>query len=517
MKRPEGPVCLMILDGWGIGKEEATNAPFVARMPFLKQLEKTYPTAQLIASGNEVGLPKGVMGNSEVGHMNLGAGRIVYQDLLRINRAIEEESFFHNPTLQIVLEKMARTKKSLHLMGLVSDGGVHSEFNHIVAVLEAARRKGVPHVFIHAILDGRDTPPTSGKQYIEKLTAILEKNAYGTIASICGRFYAMDRDTRWERVAKAYALYTQGIGTPVHDAATAVQEAYDKGQTDEFVEPIVLVTNENKPRAFVSDGDAVIVFNFRADRMREITRAFIQPDFAEFARSVWPKVEDYVTMTSYDDDFKVPVLFAPEIPSHTLGEIVSRAGLRQLRIAETEKYAHVTYFFNGGSEECFPLENRVLIPSPRDVATYDQKPQMSAEEISLELVRKINEKDYGFIVLNFANMDMVGHTGILSAAICACEALDPCIERVVKAVLAKKGVLFITADHGNAEKMADENGHPHTAHTINPVRIIFVGEKTTVQLQNGILGDMAPTVLEVLGLSKPDEMTGASLFLHSSS
>jgi len=515
MKPPEGPVCLMILDGWGVGKEEAINAPWVANMPFLKDLEKTYPTAQLIASGNEAGLPAGMMGNSQVGHTNLGAGRIVYQDLLRINHAIADGSFYHNKTLTMLMKKIQSTGKALHLMGLVSDGGVHSEFEHLAALLEMASQKGIQRVYVHAVLDGRDTPPTSGKMYVEKLSSLLSEKKYGQIASICGRFYAMDRDTRWERIERAYELYTQGKGVSATDPIEAVQMAYDAGQTDEFVEPIIIIGENKIPISVVEDGDSFVTFNFRADRMREITRAFIQKDFSEFNRIIWPKLETYVTMTSYDKDFNVPIIFASEIPDRILGEVVSEAHMRQLRIAETEKYAHVTYFFNGGSEEMFPLEDRILIPSLRNVETYDQKPEMSAKEVSEALVQKISKTAYGLIVLNFANMDMVGHTGLLSAAIAACEALDPCIERVVNAVLAQKGIVLILSDHGNIEEMADADGKPHTTHTINPVQIILVDpQHPELKVRNGILGDVAPTILELLNLSQPAEMTGRSLLVH---
>lgn len=504
------PFLLMILDGWGIGPETPANAVAAARTPFLGRLSKDYPHTRLLCSGEAVGLPPGVMGNSEVGHLNIGAGRIVYQDLMRINRSIQDGSLEKNEALCRVMARVKASGSALHLLGLVSDGGVHSHLDHLLALVKMARNRGLDRVFIHAVLDGRDTPPDSGAGYVQR---IQDSVGPGRIATICGRFFAMDRDKRWDRVQKAYRLYTQGIGIPETDPVQAVQNAYNRGETDEFVRPVVMTDASAKPLAVIEEGDGAIFFNFRADRAREITQALTDPRFTGFARSVFPSLCCFVCMTRYDEKFDLPVAFGPVHLEQVLGETISRLGLRQLRIAETEKYAHVTYFFNGGEEAKFSLEDRCLIPSPREVATYDLKPEMSAREVAEETVARIRSGQYDLIVLNFANMDMVGHTGVFEAAVRACETVDQCVARVVSEMLARNGAVLVTADHGNAESMADENGHPHTAHTLNPVPFILVDEtRKSVSLRSeGILADIAPTLLEIMGIEIPGPMTGRGL------
>ncbi len=499
----------MILDGWGISTLQDGNAVFQAKTPNLDKYLEEYPNTSLLCAGEAVGLPGGIMGNSEVGHLNIGAGRVVYQDLLRINLAVRDKSFFENRAMNSVMDKAVAGNKSLHLMGLLSDGGVHSDIGHLFALIDMAHKKGVSQVYVHAILDGRDTPPKSGAGYVKQLVDHIESNGYGAVASVCGRFYAMDRDKRWDRVEKAYNLYTKGEGELAAGPVEAVQNAYEQGQTDEFVLPTVIT---GKKGGIVSDGDGFIFFNFRADRAREITSAFIDPDFKEFDRKSLPNLCEYVCMTMYDGKFGLPTAFPPERHERILGQLIGEQGLHQLRIAETEKYAHVTYFFNGGEEEPFSLEDRVLVPSPREVATYDEKPEMSAHMVTEEVLSRIIMEKYDLIVINYANMDMVGHTGIMSAAKSACETVDGCVKKVVDKVLEKGGAALITADHGNAEKMKDENGKPHTAHTLNPVPLVYVnnGHKDAV-LKPGALGDIAPTILDILGIGKPEQMTGNSL------
>jgi 2,3-bisphosphoglycerate-independent phosphoglycerate mutase len=499
----------MILDGWGINPSVIGNAVAQANLPFLSKLTETYPHTQLQCSGEAVGLPDGVMGNSEVGHLNIGAGRVVYQDLLRINKAIQDKSFFKNKELTNVISSAKKNKSTLHIMGLVSDGGVHSQLTHLFALLELAKQKKYNQIHIHAILDGRDTPPDSGAIFIQQLQNHIHKIGVGSISSICGRFYAMDRDTRWGRTEKAYQLYTQSKGLKEADPVQAVKNAYARGETDEFVQPIIL-----NPEGTISDDDCVVFFNFRADRARQITRAFTDPEFNSFKRDPYPRIANYVCMTIYDEKFKLPIAFPPQHLEGLLGEIISKQGLSQLRIAETEKYAHVTYFFNGGEEKPFPGEDRCLIPSPREVETYDQKPEMSAMIVGDEVVSRIQSDRYNLIILNFANMDMVGHTGVIPAAIKACETVDENVKKVVTAIQAFGGTALITADHGNAEKMLDDNGHPHTAHTVNPVPFIIVNEEMkNIKLRPGILGDIAPTILDIMGITKPKQMTGKSLIL----
>jgi len=516
MNSKPGPVnMLMILDGWGINEDTKGNAFAQAKTPFLDFLLKTFPSCKLECSGSAVGLPSRTMGNSEVGHMNIGAGRKVLQNFVRINQAIADQTFFKTPALLDVMAGVSKSKNSLHLMGLLSDGGVHSHISHLFALIDMAKQNGVEHLFIHPILDGRDTSPISGITYIKELQNYLDKQSYGKIATIVGRYWAMDRDTRWDRVEKAYNLFTKARGVMEQDPVNAIQKAYDSGETDEFVAPVFLGNtslSKMDPKGTIEDGDGIVFFNFRADRAKEITRSFTDPTFNEFTREKKVALTGFVCMTQYDETFNLPVAFTPQHLDNILGEILSKNNIPQLRIAETEKYAHVTYFFNGGNETIFDQEKRILIPSPRDVATYDEKPQMSAFEIADTACEKVRSKTFEFIILNFANMDMVGHTGIIEAAIKGCETVDKCVKKVVEAIWETGGVALVTADHGNSEQMMAEDGSPHTAHTLNPVRLILAGDeyKNTV-MKDGILGDIAPTVLKILDIEQPSEMTGTSL------
>lgn len=504
-------VALIILDGWGENDSCSGNAVCQARTPVMDRLVAQWPHAHLSASGRDVGLPDGQMGNSEVGHLNIGAGRIVYQDLTRISLAIEDGSFFDNPALSAICTQIAASGKKLHLLGLVSDGGVHSHISHIDALVKMAGQAGISQICIHAFMDGRDTPPSSGRGFLADLEDRLQQLGAGRIATVTGRYWAMDRDNRWDRVERAYRAMVEGVGTPVASAAAAMEQAYAAGQTDEFVEPCIIGTP-----ATIDDGDGVIFFNFRADRAREITRALTFVDFDGFARRKVPQLSSYVCLTEYDETFDLPVAFATESYPDILADVLAGASLKQLRIAETEKYAHVTFFFNGGVESAWSGEDRVLIPSPKEVATYDQKPSMSAFEVTDEMLKRVATGDYQFIVLNFANCDMVGHTGVLSAAIEAVETVDTCLGRVVDAVVDAGGALLITADHGNCEQMAGAGGQSHTAHTSNRVPLILVDPQRSKQpLADGILADLAPTVIELLGLEQPDAMTGRSLLVDS--
>ena len=508
------PVVLIILDGWGVAPPGPGNAIAAANTPFYDELLATYPNTLLACHGLAVGLPEGQMGNSEVGHLNLGAGRVVYQDITRINKAIEEGRLATNPAIADAFERVKASAGALHLMGLVSDGGVHSLQKHLEALVEAAAQAGVERIFIHAFLDGRDTPPDSGADYLEELERFLSAYPNARIATVMGRYYAMDRDRRWERVEKAWDAIVRGKGRTATDPVKAVREAYEREEYDEFVQPIVIVDASGRPVGQVRDGDAVIFFNFRADRARELTWAFVQPDFNGFDVSDRPKLAAYVCMTSYDENLDVPVAFPPEEIINTLAEVLSNLGLKQLHIAETEKYAHVTFFFNGGREEPFPGEDRVLIPSPKDVPTYDKKPEMSAPGITEEVLRRIDSGKYDFIVMNYANGDMVGHTGVFEAAKAAAEAVDRCLAKVVPEVLKVGGKVLLTADHGNAEQMIDPNtGGPWTAHSIsNPVPCILIDpERTSAKMHEGALCDVAPTVLWMMGLDQPAEMTGRCL------
>ena len=502
-----GLVALIILDGWGISDSCENNAACQAKTPTLDSLRQTYPTSRLSASGADVGLPDGQMGNSEVGHMNIGAGRVIYQDLSRISLAIEDGSFFDNHALKRVCERLTVSGGKLHLLGLLSDGGVHSHNTHLYALIRMAQTIGVKDVCIHAFLDGRDTPPQSAVEYLQQLEDELQNIGLGRIVTITGRYWAMDRDNRWERVEKGYRALTEAVGQYANSSAEAIESAYAAGQTDEFVDPWVVSQNGS-----IDDGDGIVFFNFRSDRAREMTRALTLKNFDGFTRSKKPQLVDYVCLTEYDESFDLPIAFLSETYPDILAEVVSKAGLNQLRIAETEKYAHVTFFFNGGVEKAWPGEDRVLIPSPQDVATYDQKPSMSAVEMTDEVVARVASGKYQLLVLNFANCDMVGHTGVLSAAIEAVEAVDSCLARVVDAVIQANGKLLITADHGNCEQMIDASGRPHTAHTTNLVQCIYVDSRSKDQpLHDGILADLAPTILELLRLEKPDAMTGQSL------
>jgi 2,3-bisphosphoglycerate-independent phosphoglycerate mutase len=501
---------LVVLDGFGIGDGSQGDATARAHAPFLARAKRLYPSAQLETSGEAVGLPPGQMGNSEVGHMTMGAGRVVDQDITRISKAIAAGDLESNPAVQAALAAAKQPGARLHLMGLVSDGGVHSHVSHLEALLALCGRRGVAPL-VHAFLDGRDTPPRSALGYLRALLPPLAA-VQGAIATVTGRYYAMDRDNRWERIAQAYDAIVAGRGRQAHDAPDAVEAAYKRGETDEFVAPTVVAGG-----APLRDGDAVIFFNFRADRARELTNAItlaaprrIPPGFV---RSTPVRVSSFVCFTEYDAAFGLPVAFHDEMPRRILGELVAEAGLSQLRIAETEKYAHVTFFFNCGLETPFPGEDRVLIPSPRDVPTYDHKPEMSAVEVTEELVRRLKEREYAFVLVNYANPDMVGHTGVLPAAIKAVETIDACLDRVTQTVLALGGSALITADHGNCEQMIDPaTGEPHTAHTTNPVPLYWVSAKPLGRrLRNGTLADLAPTVLALLGLPKPAEMTGRSL------
>lgn len=510
-KKVRRPVALVILDGWGVSESCEANAVCIARTPRLDALLRDYPDTRLGASGLDVGLPAGQMGNSEVGHQNIGAGRVIYQDLTRISKSIVEGDFFRNPVLRDAMSKVRGTGGKLHLLGLLSDGGVHSHDTHLYALVELAKKELVGSVCIHPFMDGRDTPPRSGVDYLARLEENLRKIGVGEVATVTGRYYAMDRDNRWERVEKAYRALTAGEGVPASSSAEAIRGAYEAGESDEFVQPRVIV-RDGRPVGTIDDGDVVIFFNYRTDRAREITRTFTDDAFQGFVREKSPKLASYVCMTEYDETFGLPAAFPPETYPNLLGEIVARAGLKQLRIAETEKYAHVTFFFNGGNEVPLPGEDRVLVPSPKEVATYDQKPAMSAPEVTDEVVRRVRSGQYDLLVLNYANPDMVGHTGILEAAVAAMETVDTCVGRVVDAVLEAGGTLLITADHGNCEQMIDENGGIQTAHSSNPVPLILVDpDRRGTTLRSGILADLAPTILALMGLEKPAEMTGRCL------
>ncbi|MBU1001284.1 MAG: 2,3-bisphosphoglycerate-independent phosphoglycerate mutase [Proteobacteria bacterium] len=510
------PTLLLILDGWGIAPPSEGNAVTMAHTPNLDRLSTQFPHTELLCSGRAVGLPEGFMGNSEVGHMNIGAGRVVYQDMTRIDLAIEQGELASNPVLAKLMAEAKADGGRLHLLGLVSDGGVHSHILHLFALLEAAKAAGI-ETFIHVFLDGRDTAPTSGAGYVRQLQAKLDELGFGRIATVMGRYWAMDRDKHWERNQKAYDALTLGRGVAVgdayatHTAQAAVQAAYEAGENDEFVKPLVLMDG-GAPVGTLRDGDAVFFFNFRADRARQIVRSLFDADFSEFERKATPRLH-LGTMTCYEAAFPLPVAFPPQELTETLGEIVSGLGARQLRIAETEKYAHVTYFMNCGHEEPFDNEERVLIQSPRDVATYDEKPEMSVFEVTQKLLAALGSGQYSFIACNLANLDMVGHTGIIPAVLKAAQAVDACVGQVVDLALASGFRVMITADHGNAEQMIDANGGPQTAHSTNNVPFVLVDkEHADVRLRSGgILGDIAPTVLQLWGVDKPAAMTGKTL------
>lgn len=506
------PLVLVILDGWGLCEHKEGNAIVLARTPHMDRLWDQYPSTILSSSGEAVGLPEGQMGNSEVGHLNLGAGRVVYQELTRISKAIREGTFYNNDVLLEAVERVKKNGSALHLMGLLSDGGVHSHIEHLYALLELARDQGIEDIYVHAFLDGRDVPPDNALDYIVPLEDRLKKMKVGAIATVMGRYYAMDRDRRWDRTERAYRVLVLGEGLKAGSAGEAVRQAYARGETDEFVQPTVINGPAGKPVATVRDGDAIIFYNFRPDRARQISRAFVDEEFDGFTRPVHPEVY-FVCMTQYDKTIEAPVAYKPQVLVNTLGEVLSYRNLRQLRLAETEKYAHVTFFFNGGVEKPNAGEDRILVPSPK-VATYDLKPEMSAYEVTDTFLKQLAEEKYHVVIMNYANPDMVGHTGVMEAAIKAIEVVDHCVGKVAGAVLQKGGTLIITADHGNAEMMKDNSGHPHTAHTTDPVPFILVGpEVKNLQLRRGSLRDVAPTMLELLDISKPREMTGSSLIV----
>ena len=508
------PVILVILDGFGINARKEGNAVAAAATPNLDALLKNYPNSRLSMSGVDVGLPDGQMGNSEVGHMILGAGRIVYQDLTLIHKDIDDGTFYSNKVLLEALRKAKAKGNRLHLLGLLGDGGVHSHQRHMEAIVEMARQEQIGAVYLHLFLDGRDTPPNSAEQFVLDLDEKLKAYPNVKIATVTGRYYAMDRDKRWDRVEKAYLCLTEGTGNKAPSALDAIRASYKEKITDEFVLPTVITGVAD---GLLRDGDGVIFFNFRADRARELTRALTDEEFKEFSRKRRIDFATYATMTQYDETFQVPVAYTPREVRRILGEVASQSGVRQLRIAETEKYAHVTYFFNGGEESKFPGEERILIPSPRDVATYDMKPEMSAREVTESLVKYVREQDVGLVIANYANADMVGHTGNFEASIRAVEVIDECLGKVVDAAMSKKGKVVITADHGNIEQLIDyDTGMPHTAHTTNLVPVILVDqERQKCRLTQGSGVDIAPTILKLLDLAQPKEMTGRSLIVEN--
>ena len=509
------PVVLMILDGYGLNEQTKGNAVWEAKTPVMDKLMKEYPFVRGNASGMAVGLPEGQMGNSEVGHLNMGAGRIVYQELTRITKEIQDGTFFENPALLAAVENCKKNNSALHLMGLLSDGGVHSHNTHLYGLLELAKRNGLEKVYVHCFLDGRDTPPASGKDFATQLTEEMEKIGVGKIASVMGRYYAMDRDNNWDRVQLAYNAMTKGEGLTAPCGICAIQNSYDKDETDEFVKPTVAV-EDGKPVAVVEDGDSMIFFNFRPDRAREITRAFCDDDFKGFDRGSRKNIT-FACFSDYDPTIpNKEVAFHKVSVTNTFGEWLAANHMKQARIAETEKYAHVTFFFNGGVEQPNEGEDRILVNSPKDVATYDLKPEMSAYEVCDKLTGAIRSGEYDVIIINFANPDMVGHTGVEAAAIKAVEAVDECVGKAVEAVVEMDGVLFICADHGNAEQLIDyETGDPFTAHTTNQVPFILVNYDETYTLRDGgCLADIVPTLIEVMGKQQPAEMTGKSLLVR---
>lgn len=536
------PVVLIILDGWGLAPEGPGNAIALAKTPNFDRFWAAYPHTQLEASGEAVGLPRGEMGNSETGHLNIGAGRIVYQDLPRINMSIAEGTFFKIPTLLMAAEHVKKNNTNLHLMGLVSDAGVHSSLIHLFALLHFAKDQGLKNVYLHLFTDGRDSPPNSSLIYIKKIQEKIQEFGVGQIATLIGRFYAMDRDNRWERTQKAYELLTEGKGQKFNSVPEAIEASYKAGKTDEFIEPVILTKEDGQPAGLINDNDAIIFFNFRIDRPRQLTKAFVLPNFESlkieratfdpyaeryglhqyqapkgtttFKRNKILKNLFFLTLTEYEKGLPVETAFLPISVKMTLGRVLSENGLRQLHIAETEKFPHVTYFFNGGREKKFPGEDQILIASPK-VATYDQKPEMSAYEVTNKLMEKIKERIYDFIIVNYANPDMVGHTGVLKAGIKACEVVDECFGKVVKTIFNSGGACVIIADHGNVEEMINlTTGEVDTEHSTNPVPFITVSQALNTQgrvLRRGILGDVSPTLLRILGVEKPTLMTGRDL------
>lgn len=503
------PLVLMILDGFGHSESHESNAVYAANKPVLDRLCASVPNGLISGSGMDVGLPDGQMGNSEVGHMNLGAGRVVYQDFTRVTKAIRDGEFFENPTICAAVDKAVAAGKAVHILGLLSDGGVHSHQDHLVAMAELAFKRGAEKIYLHAFLDGRDTPPKSAQSSIELLDETFKTLGKGRIASLIGRYFAMDRDNRWDRVTQAYNLIVEGQGQfSAASAQEGLQAAYARDESDEFVK----ATTIGEP-VKVEDGDAVVFMNFRADRARELSRVFVEDDFQEFERARQPKLAGFVMLTQYAASIPAPAAFAPSSLENVLGDYLAKNGKTQLRIAETEKYAHVTFFFSGGREEPFPGEERILIPSPK-VATYDLQPEMSAPEVTDKIVDAIEHQRYDVIIVNYANGDMVGHSGVFDAAVKAVECLDLCVGRIVDALEKVGGEALITADHGNVEQMSDETtGQAHTAHTTEPVPFIYVGKRPLKVREGGVLADVAPTMLKLLGLPQPAEMTGKSILV----
>ncbi len=511
MAKSVKPLVLLILDGWGYREDPTDNAIVQANTPVMDRLWRDYPHSLISGSGMDVGLPEGQMGNSEVGHVNLGSGRVVYQDFTRITKAIQDGDFYQNPVLVNAVRSAAQAGKAVHLMGLLSPGGVHSHEEHLIAMIELAAREGAKAIYLHAFLDGRDTPPRSAEASLKRVAAKFNELGMGQIASVIGRYYAMDRDKRWDRVQQAYDLIVDGKADyQFNDAVSALQAAYQRDENDEFVKASVILGQDGKP-VLLQNGDALIFMNFRADRARQFSRTFTDSDFQGFVRNRQPQLAAFVQLTEYAADIKAPVAYPPTSLNNVLGEWLAKHQKTQLRISETEKYAHVTFFFSGGREEVFPGEDRILVPSPA-VATYDLQPEMNSTLLTDKLVEAIHSGKYDVIICNYPNGDMVGHTGILSAAIKAVEAVDHCIGRVVEALAEVGGECIITADHGNAEQMVDhESGQAHTAHTSDPVPLIYVGRSATA-VEGGILSDIAPTMLQLMGMPVPAEMTGKLLF-----
>lgn len=511
MKETLKPLVLIILDGWGYREESKHNAILTARTPTWDELWQKYPHTLVAGSGNAVGLPQNQMGNSEVGHLTMGAGRLVYQEYTRIDKAIEDGEFFSNPVLLAATQKVRDTNKALHILGLLSPGGVHSHESQIHAMLELAAQQNLEKVYVHAFLDGRDTPPKSAMASLNALETKLKRLEQGKIVSLIGRYYAMDRDQRWDRTQKAYDLLIHGKADYQADTAIqGLQKAYERGESDEFVQATA-IHDPSQPPLTIDDGDVVIFMNYRADRARQLTRAFTELDFTGFQRAAMPKLADFITLTQYAVDIKARIAFPPQSLNNVLGEYIAKLGLNQLRIAETEKYAHVTFFFNGGQEKPFRGEDRILVPSQK-VATYDLKPEMSANEVTEQLVKAIHSNKYALMICNFANPDMVGHTGNFKATVLAIEVIDQCLNRIMTALQETGGEAIITADHGNAEIMYDENTQqPLTSHTTLPVPFVYIGRSATISHNQGTLADIAPTILYVMGLPKPEEMSGESL------